>query len=126
MKALKILVVDDEPGICELMADALSEQGHTVLCAENGVEAVARLAGEHVDIAFLDIRMPKGDGLTALREIRRLWPDLPVIMITGAGKRDEVEEGFRLGALSCLLKPFSLDDIAETINSFALGAREAA
>ena len=111
MKAMKILVADDEPGIRDLISEALSAHGHTVLTAENGVEAVACLAGESVDVVFLDIRMPRGDGLTALKEMRRLWPELPVVMITGGCRRDEVEQGFALGAFSCSLKPFSLNDI---------------
>ena len=69
MKAMKILVADDEPGIRDLISEALSAHGHTVLAAENGVEAVACLAGESVDVVFLDIRMPRGDGLTALKEM---------------------------------------------------------
>ena len=126
MKAMKILVADDEPGIRDLISEALSAHGHTVLTAENGVEAVACLAGESVDVVFLDIRMPRGDGLTALKEMRRLWPELPVVMITGGCRRDEVEQGFALGAFSCLLKPFSLNDILEVIEVFSSEAKEAA
>lgn len=126
MKSLKVLVVDDEPGIRQLMADALSAQGHAAMCAKNGVEAVASLAVLSVDVVFLDIRMPRGDGLVALAKIKRLWPGLPVVMITGGGRHDEIEQGFRLGANACILKPFSLRELAETMESLASEAQEAA
>ena len=111
MKSLSILVVDDEPGITELIRDALTMHGHNVICAQNGVEALGLMASNQVDVVYLDIRMPKGDGVTALKEIRKLWPSLPVIMITGCGHRDAIDETLGLGAFACLVKPFSIKDV---------------
>lgn len=111
MKPFRVLVVDDEPGIRELIHDTLSRRGHAVVCAANGVEAVALLAQGQMDIVFLDIRMPNGDGLTALHEIRRLWPSLPVVMITGCGQQEAIDQSLALGPLLCLIKPFSMRDV---------------
>jgi len=108
---MKILVVDDEPEARRLIRDALSRDGHVVLEAENGLEAVASLDAEPVDAVFMDIRMSRGDGLTALERIRALYPSLPVVMITGCGRNDMIEEAIRLGAVACLVKPFSMGDV---------------
>lgn len=126
MKPLNVLVVDDEPGIRELISDALSERGCAVSCAENGVEAVARVAESHSDIVFLDIRMPKGDGMTALREIRKLWPELPVILITGGADSETMKNAFQMGASACLIKPFSIVDIVHMLDAYGPQLADAA
>jgi DNA-binding response OmpR family regulator len=111
MKHMKILVADDEPGIRSLIQDALSMQGHDVTCAENGVEALSMMVSECFDVLFLDIRMPKGDGLTTLKEVRRLRPSMSVVMITGCGQREVIDQALSLGAYACLVKPFSIRDV---------------
>ena len=110
MERLSILVVDDEQGIRDVMEELFVSEGHRVACAVNGVEAVARAAGGGVDIVFMDIRMPKGDGLTALKEIKSLWPSMPVIIMTGYHSNEMTAKAQALGADACLLKPFNLND----------------
>lgn len=127
MRSYKVLVVDDEIGIRELIRDVLIQDGHEAVCAENGVEAMAMLAGSNVDAIFLDIRMPRGDGLTVLRAVRSQWQDMPVIIITGCGQNEAVEEAMRLGAVACLKKPFGISDIAGMLDYIdALQERHAA
>lgn len=111
MRPLDVLVADDEKGIRDLLKDALTRQGHSVTCASNGVEALAQVAARDLDTVFLDIRMPNGDGLTVLREIKAMRPGLPVVMITGCG--DQVVKGEALsgGCCACLIKPFSTRDV---------------
>lgn len=111
MKALSIMVVDDEEGIRELIHDVLEQQGHKVICAENGIEAISMLSSHPVDVVYLDIRMPNGDGLTALKKMQEMWPSMPVIMITGCGQREAIDEAIDLGSFACLIKPFSTRDI---------------
>ncbi len=120
MRSLKVLVVDDEQGIRDLLRDALARHGHTVVCAENGVEAVARAASADPDVVFLDIRMPKGDGLTALKEIRSLKPSVPVVLITGCSRREFTGEAFDLGSSLCLVKPFSTRDVIGALDVLVL------
>lgn len=115
MKQLNILVADDEPGILSLMNDALTRYGHKVTCAENGIEAVEILKNGKYDIIFLDIRMPRGDGLTALKQIQSKWPTIPVVIITGCGQRDLIDEVVNLGSFACLVKPFSIKDVIAMI-----------
>ena len=116
MDGLDILVVDDEQGIRDLLRDALSRHGHAVTCAENGVDAVSCVANGKVDAVFLDIRMPKGDGLTALKRIKSLHPKLPVVMITGYGQPDQPTEALELGSFACLVKPFSTRDVVAMLD----------
>jgi len=111
MKSSKVLVADDEPGIRSLIEDALSRYGHEVQCVENGVDAIKALSNNSFDVVFLDIRMPNGDGLTALKEIRSLWPNLSVVMITGCGQPEMIDKSMDLGSLACLVKPFSMRDV---------------
>lgn len=111
MKPLNILVADDEPGILSLMRDALTRYGHKVTCVESGVDAVNMLQKDKFDIIFMDIRMPKGDGLTALKQIQIKWPKTPVIIITGCGQRDLIDEVVNMGSFACLVKPFSIKDV---------------
>lgn len=111
MKSLNILVADDEPGILNLMKDALTRHGHKVTCVENGVDAVNTLNKGNFDMIFMDIRMPRGDGLTALKQIQAKWPELPVIIITGCGQRDLIDEVVNMGSFACLVKPFSIRDV---------------
>lgn len=111
MRPLNVLVADDEQGIRDLLRDALSRHGHSVTCASNGVEAVAQVAARDLDTVFLDIRMPNGDGLTALREIKAMRPGLPVVMITGCGEPTVKGEALREGCYACLIKPFSTRDV---------------
>jgi DNA-binding NtrC family response regulator len=100
--------------------------GHRVRCAENGVDALAVLAENRMEVVFLDIRMPNGDGLTALKEMRRLKPGLPVVMITGCGKRETIDQALDLGSFACLVKPFSIRDVVGMLEVLGLTQAKAA
>jgi DNA-binding NtrC family response regulator len=121
MKQLSILVADDEAGILSLMNDALTRYGHKVTCAEDGIEALEILQSGKFDIIFLDIRMPRGDGLTALKQIQKNWPSIPVVIITGCGQRDLIDEVVNSGSFACLVKPFSIKDVIAMIQCIQPG-----
>lgn len=109
-----ILVADDEPGIRNLVGDVLKTAGYRVVFACDGSEAVAVLKAEHVDLALIDIVMPKHDGVEAIRQIRRDHPHLRIVAMTGAGGSllDTLQ---RLGAEACLAKPFSPEAVETLI-----------
>ena len=111
MKQLSVMVVDDEPDIRDLFRDVITMRGHQAICAENGAEALAKLQANRVDVIFLDIRMPNGDGISTLRQVRKLKPMPKVVMITGCGQHEAIDEAMELGSLLCLMKPFSIRDV---------------
>ena len=112
----KILVVDDEMGIRELLSEILSDEGHTVSLAENAAEA-RRLRGEgRPDLVLLDIWMPDTDGISLLKE----WSSgglltMPVVMMSGHGTIDSAVEATRVGAVDFLEKPIALQKLLTTV-----------
>lgn len=103
-----VLIVDDEPDIQLVLGEFLKKEGFNIVEASNGEEAIQKVKNGGIDLALLDIAMPKMNGIEALREIKSLRPDLPVIMITAYRDAEKVVECFRLGAFDCIFKPFDL------------------
>jgi DNA-binding NtrC family response regulator len=114
----RILVVDDEVGIRELLCEILYDEGHTIELAENAAQArAARLRGRP-DLVLLDIWMPDTDGVTLLKE----WGsqgllDMPVIMMSGHATIDTAVEATRIGAIDFLEKPITLQRLLKTISA---------
>ncbi len=111
-----ILIIDDEPTIRKAFTILLRGEGLTAGEASGGREALALLGREYFDVALLDFAMPDMDGLAVLREIRRLYPELVVIMITGHADVVLVVEAIKLGAYDYLLKPPNPDHLLMTID----------
>jgi excisionase family DNA binding protein len=102
----RILVVDDEEGIRDLLAKTLQLAEYDVDLAEDGRSALERLQLMPYDLLITDLRMPGVDGLTVIREARRLKTDLPVIIITGYSTEATAIEAIDLGVQGYLTKPF--------------------
>ena len=115
MKMSRILVVDDERGICEAFAAFLTGEGHEPLVASNGKEAIRFVREEKPAVVFMDAQMPGGDGLTALEEIRAIAPDLPVIIMTAFGTLETARQAIDLGAFDYLGKPVELEQIRDLL-----------
>ncbi len=112
----EILVVDDEPGIRELMREILEEEGYDVRAAENGTAARSALEAKVPDLVLLDIWMPDVDGVTLLKEWKtqgRLT--MPVVMMSGHGTVHTAVEATRLGAFDYLEKPVAYKQLLETV-----------
>ena len=110
-----ILVVDDEPDMCEMLSELLSDEGYKLETATNGKDAVKKVLGGSVDIVLLDIMMPGQDGIDTLRQIKDIRPKLPVVMITGFGTLSTDRNAMKLGAYDYIKKPFNIDCIKEII-----------
>lgn len=108
-KQRRILLVEDDPTISELVAYNLRRAGYDVLQEGNGRAGVQRALAEKVDLVLMDLMLPGLDGLTASREIVRRKPDLPVIIVTARSERETMLEGFKLGADDYITKPFDID-----------------
>lgn len=112
----RILVVDDEIGIRELLQEILYEQGHTVELAENVAQARAARLNSRPDLVLLDIWMPDADGVSLLKE----WSsqgllDMPVVMMSGHATLDTAVEATRIGAADFLEKPITLNKLLTTV-----------
>ncbi|MDY6851935.1 MAG: response regulator [Thermodesulfobacteriota bacterium] len=112
---MKILLVDDEKSLRNLIDRQLTMLGHNVLTAENGVAAWEVFSQEQFDLVISDIKMPQMDGLELLRRVKAAKPDQDMIMITGFGELDSSLEALRRGASNYLIKPFEIKELALTI-----------
>ena len=111
-----ILVVDDEMGIRELLAEILGDEGHVVTMAENAQQARQIRASTTPDLVLLDIWMPDTDGVTLLKEWQRdRMLTMPVIMMSGHATIDTAVEATRIGALNFLEKPISLQKLLKAV-----------
>jgi len=115
MGTIRLLVVDDEADFRETMVNRLSKRNIDVSGAENGEQALKLIEKFIYDVVILDIRMPGIDGITALREIKRIKPLIEVILLTGHGSVESGIEGMKLGAFDYILKPPKIDIILEKI-----------
>ncbi|MDZ7291592.1 MAG: sigma-54 dependent transcriptional regulator [candidate division KSB1 bacterium] len=105
-----ILVVDDEAPMRKNLSELLSEEGYAIDEATDGLEAIAKTNLQQPQLILLDIKLPKMDGLTALAEIKKIAPDVPVIVFTAHGTSERAIEAMKLGAYDYLEKPFDLDE----------------
>jgi len=111
----RILVVDDDPDIRQVLQDRLNSYGYVVETAINGREALDALKRDAYDGMVLDIRMPEVDGLEVLRQTRKNHPVLPVVMVTASTVRDSVIEAMGGGAQAYLLKPFDAAQLKQAV-----------
>jgi len=112
---LKVLLVDDEPDILEVIQDRLEAYGFAVVTAANGREALAKLAAEKFDGVFMDVKMPEMDGIEALEEIRKTDPHIPIIIVTSSSTREAAVATLAKGANEYILKPFEWSELKEKI-----------
>ena len=113
---IRLLLVDDEDEFLAATSRVLARRGIEVLVARGGEEALDRLQQEEVDVVVLDMKMPGMDGATTFDGIRRIWPDLPVIILTGHDSIPEAFEMTRKGLFDYLLKPCSIEALTLTIH----------
>lgn len=107
----RILVVDDEPKMCEFLEFVLSEEGYAVDSSTSGEDALSRIGDGEYDIVITDLMMPGVDGMRLLEEAKRTCPDTAVIMITGYSTVENAVEAMKRGAYDYLPKPFKIDEI---------------
>ncbi|MCP4748988.1 MAG: response regulator [Desulfobacteraceae bacterium] len=115
MKNLQVLLVDDEDEFINTLAERMELRGFNVQTAINGEEAMDRLARGLPDIVFLDVMMPGIGGLDILKQIKALYKNLPVILLTGRSSTEDGIKGMRLGALDYLVKPIDIEELIRKI-----------
>jgi DNA-binding response OmpR family regulator len=121
---LRILLVDDERDICEQLGRVLTEQRYNVDTAGDGEEALDRIFDQPYDLIVLDIMLPKRDGLSLLKEVRRSGIRTPVLMLTARGEIDDKIRGLDEGADDYLAKPFSVAELLARVRALLRRASE--
>jgi DNA-binding response OmpR family regulator len=111
----KILIADDEPNIVISLEYLMQREGHEVLIARDGEEALAMIREYTPDLVLLDAMMPKKTGFEVLQAARAECPDLKVIMLTAKGRDTDIAKGQALGADAYVVKPFSTRELAEQV-----------
>ena len=112
----KILVVDDDPHIRELVQVFLHNEGFEVVEASDGVDALSKLDSVKVDLAIIDIMMPNMDGWELCRELRAMF-DIPILMLTAKAETNHKLKGFELGTDDYLVKPFEPLELVARVNA---------
>jgi len=116
----RLLVVDDDPDICDLLRDRLESEGFEVETAADGETALRLLADTPVDGLLLDIALPGVDGFDVLRQLRPTRPTLPVVMMTAVEALDRAMAAVEAGAQGYLLKPFDAVRLRQIIDRWFL------
>lgn len=116
MAAEKVLVVDDDLNICELLRLYLEKEGYNVIIANDGLSAINSFQESHPDIVLLDIMLPQLDGWQVCREIRK-FSDKPIIMLTAKGETFDKVLGLELGADDYVVKPFDAKEVVARIKA---------
>ena len=122
MSAPRILVVDDEPNIRDLLMTSLKFAGYQVKAVANGASTISAVLEEEPDLILLDVVMPKMGGFEACQRLRELEAtrDIPIILVTTRGEEHNVERGYELGCNDYLTKPISSLDLLTKVEN-ALG-----
>ncbi|WP_129692284.1 response regulator transcription factor [Gottfriedia acidiceleris] len=116
MNHVKVLVVDDDANIRELISIFLSGEGYTVIEAENGQEALTLLEENNIQIVVVDVMMPEVDGYELTKEVKKYY-DIPILMVTAKGESQDKLKGFDLGVDDYVVKPFDPLEIVARVKA---------
>ncbi len=120
-----LMLVDDETSFLETMTKRLKKREFTVISALSGTEALTLLRShQNLDVILLDVKMPGMDGMATLQEIKKKYPLVEVIMLTGHGTIESAIEGMKAGAYDYLLKPCDIEQLVEKVTAAAEKRRE--
>ena len=118
----RIVVVDDDPTVADVVGRYLVRDGHSVQCVHDGYEALRLVEQQPPDLVVLDLMLPGIDGLEVCRRLRERWP-IPVVMLTALGDETDRLAGFEIGADDYVTKPFSPRELAMRVRSVLRRAR---
>ena len=109
MEKLKMMLVDDEQRFLSTSKKLLAKKGYDVLTVPSGSEALEKLRTENIHVVILDVKMPGMDGIATLKQIKKLYPMVEVIMLTGHATAESAVEGLKSGATDYLMKPADVE-----------------
>lgn len=119
LQGVRVLVLDDEEIICQVIRAALAAHGATVVTATGGEAALQRLLMQDFDLVTVDLRMPRFNGLAFMREARKIWPWLGFVVVTGAPDEDLLRQVRDIGTERVLRKPFRIEALVELVRAEA-------
>lgn len=121
----KILVVDDEVNITQILEFSIGAEGYEVITAANGEEAIDKARREQPDLIILDVMMPKIDGYEACRILKAnpLTKGIPVVLLTAKGRDIDKRLGYEVGATDYIIKPFSPNKLVDRIHQLLVGTK---
>ena len=108
---IRLLIVDDEKGYVNVLYNRLNKRGFDVTKTFSGLEAIQELRKKDFDVAVLDLKMEDMDGIEVLKILKKMEPDLEVIMLTGHGSKEAAKEGINCGAFDYLTKPCDFEEL---------------
>ncbi|MEY4494613.1 MAG: hypothetical protein RL570_728 [Actinomycetota bacterium] len=111
MQTARILIVDDEPSVRDMLADAIGLAGHSAATACDGFEATQKLKTEEYNLLITDINMPRIDGYELVERLRANGNQIPVIFLTARSEKPDIARGLRIGADDYISKPFGLEEL---------------
>lgn len=112
-----ILIADDETNLCRILSAELRKAGYLVTAVHDGVHAIQQAKDSDYQMIILDVRMPILDGFSALREIRKLRKDTPIIIMTAYEGHDTAASALSMGATACVSKPFDLESLVALVKA---------
>ncbi|MCI4625433.1 MAG: response regulator [Candidatus Magnetoovum sp. WYHC-5] len=115
IEPIKLLLVDDEIGYVEILTKRLGKRHIEVIAAYSGTEAIKAMRNEYYDVAILDLKMEDMDGIEVLKILRKMDPNMPIIMLTGHGSERAAIDGIRYGAFDYLTKPCDIDELVDKV-----------
>jgi two-component system response regulator (stage 0 sporulation protein F) len=116
----KILIIDDQEGIRQLLREVFKDSGYSIFTAANGKEALEIASSEKPQLAMLDMKLPGMNGIQILEQLKKTNPDLKVIMMTAYGDAQTVNKAIGLGAICCMFKPFDIFEVKSRVNEILL------
>ena len=116
-RVARVLVVDDEATIVEILTEVLASHGYEVMGTHGAADAFTMMEVSPPDVLLLDINMPLVDGVTVLRRVRHLYPQLPVVMVTANVDEEVARDTLRRGAFDYVVKPFDFAHLVHVVEA---------
>ena len=112
---MKILVVDDDAIVIKSCRRILEAEGFEVTTVPGADEALEKIKSSEFDLLLMDVKMPKHDGIFLMREIKKNWPDIPIIVMSGYPTPETIADVLKLGATQFIPKPFRPDELVKAV-----------
>ena len=123
MEQMRVLLVDDEEELVTTLVERFEIRGHVAVGVLTGEDAIARAKDQVFDVAVLDLKMPGEDGVEIMKQLKRICPGLPIILLTGHMSEGASERGIQAGADDYIIKPVDIEDLVVKMRQAIAAAR---